>query len=209
MPCPILEDVMEDIKKHEGQLGGIGASMTFLVDGQKKIFDCVDGLAKVAIENKTNISNIEVNISDIKEEQKDLSGRIQNGLKDDIAKVVVDRTAEQLNPAIETRFKEVEKFMWFPRMFDTNVKKWAVAGVITAMVGGIIFLIALSTASMWGYIKTTKFGETPGLMQSIEKGQGTAIDEKTHFHIIDGKVVIHNNDHMDSGAGAPKAVPIK
>jgi hypothetical protein len=99
--------------------------------------------------------------------------------------------------------------MWLPRMIDTKMKKWAVAGMSIAILAGIIIITAFASASVWGYFKTTKWGETPGLMKNIEKGMGTALDEHTHFHIIDGKVVVHMNTHMDSGAGTPKAIPIK
>ena len=179
---------MKDIKHHERELGGIGSSMTLLLDGQKKLFGCIDDLTKVATRNETNIVNM-------RKEQDDLSDRIQNGLKDEIARVVVERTAEHLDPAIDSRFQEMDKVMWLPRMIDTSLKKWAVSGLVVAIIGGIIFLIALSSASMWGYFKTTKWGEAPGLMQSI------VVDKNMHSHEAPGGGrYMHSHENPDGAA---------
>jgi hypothetical protein len=200
-PCPGLVVVQNDIKGHERELGGIDAKLESILKGQEILFSKTKELCEIATRNETNIEAIQ-------KDQTNLSNEVTNGLKDEIAKSVVAHTKEESGAGLEHRFQEIEHIMWLPRMIDTKVKKWVVAGLTIAILAGIIIITAFASASMWGYFKTTKWGETPGLMQNIEKGMGTALDEYSHFHIIDGKVVVHLNTHMNAGAGEPKAMSV-
>ena len=215
-PCPSLEELFKSLKeaeqillKHERELGSIGANVGLLVDGQKRLFFCIDDLNKIAARNETNIDNLTLY-------QEMLANEIKNGLKEDIAKTVVQHvtgsgmeqafakavvqeTAVAANPEIAKRFNEIDQIMWLPRMLDSTVKKWVVAGLSLMILIGIVLLIAWSSASMWGYFKETKWGETKGLIQSI------VIDKNTHAHTApDGSIYIHSHDNPETTPIHPK-----
>lgn len=198
-PCPALEDVMEDIKKHERELGGIGASMSLMLDGQKKIFKCIDELREIATRNETNIKNIQ-------REQTNIADTIKNGLKDDIAKSVMNHAKDpELGLSVEKRFQEIEKVMWLPRMIDTTVKRWVVASLSLIILIGLVLLTAYMSASFWGSMKEKKWGETPGLMQKIEQDHSIILDKNAHTHTLGGKTVVESHDSPDG----PPIVPQK
>lgn len=200
-PCSVLQTHIQDNKEiqravamHERELGGIAADLKTVIAGQTKLFTRTDELCGIAIENKANIENISQDLA----EQKD---QISNGLKAEIAKVVVEHARESFSGALaplekfEKRIQDLESVSWFPKLMDLSLKK--VVGY--ALVALIIFTMA--NALTWGAFKWFGFGEKPGLMRGLSEDHNAIIDPKIHSHKdAQGRTVIHSHDNPDGDA---------
>lgn len=149
----------DTVLRHAELLGALSSKVETMSGNIGSLFSKTDELTEIAIKNGTNIDHIRA--------------KIDNGffkeLEDNISAMCEKISAKSLQftsdiADLQRKVKDMDEKNWFQKFLDAGAKKIILATV------GVLFLVALSNAMMWGFIKAEIFKETPKLMQTISKG---------------------------------------